>query len=113
MLHWAMHMSPIDDENNLPVTVQILNSVMGIFAGDAKFCAAGIQPADNLCTALQLMRMISCCSGSAGFLQRSGMLLRCVHLLRHIMAACPVSGTVCIMCCGWCTASTFACAMPS
>ena len=32
--------------------------------------------------AMQLMRMISC--RRSGFLQRSGMLPRCVHLLRHI-----------------------------
>lgn len=35
-----------------------------------------------------LMRMISC-SMRARCLQRTGMLLRCVHLLRHIVAACP------------------------
>ena len=36
------------------------------------------------------MRMISCSSRS-GFLPRSGMLLRCIHLLRHISAACPAA----------------------
>ena len=52
------------------------------------------------------MRMISCCSGRADFLQRSGMLLRCVHVLRHITAACPVSGgTVCSMHSGCCPKS--------
>ena len=34
--------------------------------------------------------MISCSSRS-GFLARSGMLLRCVHLLRHILDAFPAA----------------------
>ena len=82
-------------------------------AGNARFdTAVGQQSAYTLQLALQLMRMISCCSGRSDFLQRSGMLLRCVHVLRHITAACPVSGgSVCIMhsqCC-----PLFACAVLS
>ena len=68
------------------------------------FCTpAGQQSAHSLQAALQLLRMLSCCSGRPGFLQRSGMLLRCVHVLRHITAACPANGgTVCIMRPGCC-----------
>ena len=54
------------------------------------------QPWCVLALAFKLMRIISCCSGRPGLSQRSGMLLRCVHVLRRIMAACPVSSTVCV-----------------
>lgn len=41
------------------------------------------------------MRRISGCRAS--FLQRSGVLLRSVHLMRHILAACPATPEVCVM----------------
>ena len=40
--------------------------------------------------------MISCCR--SGFLQRSGMLLRCVHLLRNVLAACPMPDVHLMVC---------------
>ena len=47
--------------------------------------------------AMRLMRMLSCCSPRCPeFMQRSGMLLRSLHLLRHILAACPTTPPVCI-----------------
>ena len=48
--------------------------------------------AHTLVLALQLTRMISCCR--ATYLQRSGMLLRCLHVLRHILAATPATPEV-------------------
>ena len=41
---------------------------------------------------MQLMRMIAC--SRSGFLQRSGMLLRCVHVLHNILPACPFAAAV-------------------
>ena len=48
----------------------------------------------TLLLATGLMRMVSLCCGRAGFPQRSRMLLRSMHLLRHILAACPVTPLV-------------------
>ena len=36
--------------------------------------------------ALQMMRMVACCKGSGQFLRRSRLVLRSVHLLRHLLA---------------------------
>ena len=41
--------------------------------------------------ALRLMRMITCCCKQIDFAQRSGMLLRWFHLLRHILGASPAT----------------------
>ena len=61
--------------------------------GDAKFGpSTDKQRALMLPLAVQLLRMVSCCGGcTEDFMQRSGVLLRCVHLLRHILAACPTT----------------------
>lgn len=58
-------------------------------ADNAKF---GLSTARTLWLELELMRMLTCCR--AGFLPRSGMLLRCVHVLRHLLAACPATREV-------------------
>ena len=61
-------------------------------AEDAKFGpSTPEQNAPNLVLALRLMRMVACCCGRPGFPQSSGMLLRWVHLMRHILAGCPVT----------------------
>ena len=84
--------------------VPMSSAVLGQAPGKSIRCAS-LSPAGNarfdpstcklrtysLFPALQLMRMIACCRGRAEFLGRSGMLLRCVHLLRHILAACPAT----------------------
>ena len=69
----------------------VVSTVCSSFsAEDAKFNpCTGKQPAHTLVLAMQLMRMISCSCGRPEFLQRSGMLLRCVHVLHDILAACP------------------------
>ena len=68
------------------------------FAGDARLDLGNNKhSAHTLVPAMQLMRMISCSSRS-GFLQRSGMLLRCVHLLRNVLAACPVPAAHLMVC---------------
>ena len=68
-----------------------------LHTGDAKFSpSTDKRPALMLPWAMQLMRMIStCCGCPEEFLQRSGMLLRCLHLLRHVLAACPTTPSVC------------------
>lgn len=48
--------------------------------------------------AVQLTCMVTYCCNRAGLPQHTGMLLRCVHLLRHILAACPVTSMVCKSC---------------
>ena len=63
-------------------------------AGDEKFDPS-TDTAYTLNLAMQLMRMVTDCCRTA-FLRRSGMLLRCVHVLRHIVAACPATPLVCI-----------------
>ena len=60
---------------------------MGVGAGDAKF---GPSAAHTLVTAVSLMRMMATVGGP-DFLQRSGMLLRCLHVCRRILAACPAT----------------------
>ena len=74
------------------------DSADGCGAGDAKFGPfTDKRPAHVLQAAMRLMRMISCCSPRCPeFMQRSGMLLRSLHLLRHILAACPTTPPVCI-----------------
>lgn len=44
---------------------------------------------------MRLMRMVSCCSPYAMFYHRSGMLLRCLTMLRYILAVCPANRLVC------------------
>ena len=66
-------------------------------AGDARFDpSADRQATLTFLTAMQLVRMISCSRRrtSKPFLQRSGMLRRCLHLLRYILAAYHSSLTV-------------------
>lgn len=48
-----------------------------------------------LATAVTLMRVLSCSLGRYKILQRSGMLQRSVHVLRHILSACPATPPVC------------------
>lgn len=80
----------------LPPNKTWMPSVRDLCAEDAKFgLATGNQPAYMLGTAVNLMRMMSCSCGRPEFLQRSGMLLRCLHLMRHIVAACPATLPVC------------------
>ena len=49
-----------------------------------------------LVAALHLMRVSSCSTGCYEPLQRSGMLQRGLHVLSHILAACPATPPVCI-----------------
>lgn len=66
-----------------------------VTAEDAKFGPSGNQPAYMLIAAINLIRMMSCSSGSPDFLQSSGVLQRCLQVLRHILAACPATPPVC------------------
>ena len=81
---------------------------LGYLTGNANACCAGDamfdpstdkQPTLMLPVAMRLMRMLSCCccnsAGCPEFMQRSGMLLRYLHLLRNIVAACPTTFPVC------------------
>ena len=40
------------------------------------------------------MRMVSCSTRYSAFYHRSGMLLRCLRLLRYILDACPATRPV-------------------
>ncbi len=55
------------------------------------FGLSSTHAAHTLVLALRLMRLISCGCKRPTFPLHSGMLLRWVHLLRHILAACPVT----------------------
>ena len=64
-------------------------------AHDAKFDPSTRKDTSyNLLMAMELMRMVSCCCFRASFFPRSGMLVRCVHLVRDILAACPATPMV-------------------
>ena len=62
-------------------------------AEDARFYPSA---ALMLVAALRLMRVSSCSMGCYEPPQRSGMLQRGVHVLRHILAACPATLPVCV-----------------
>ena len=69
--------------------------VIRCHAGDAKFSlSAPRRLGRTLVPALQLMRMISRCCKRPDFPLRSGNVLRCVHLLRQVLAACPATPRV-------------------
>ena len=60
-------------------------------AGDARYPSPFKRSAHTMALALHLLRMVSCCRdpdavGSGQCLRRSGLALRCVHLLRHLLA---------------------------
>ena len=58
-----------------------------------------------LVLAMHLLRMISCSFGGNEFLLQSGLLTRCLHLMRHTLAACPATPAVCMLafaCCDNC-----------
>ena len=60
-----------------------------------------------LAAAVSLMRVLSCSLGRYKILQSSGMLQRSVHVLRHILAACPATPPVriitCVRCMSFCS----------
>ena len=88
--------------------------MLGSCAGDAKF---GTSATQNLVPALQLMRMVGCSCKRPDWPLRSGMLLRWLHLLRHILAACPAT-RVCLqpllklLCLTLCLVPMFGCPTP-
>lgn len=79
-----------------------MKSVDGCCAEDAKFHPSTAQ---MLVLAMHLLRMISCSFGGNEFLLQSGLLTRCLHLMRHTLAACPATHAVCMLalaCCNNC-----------
>ena len=61
-------------------------------AGDARYPSPGKRSAHTMASAVHLLRMVSCCKGSSRFLRRSGLVLRCVHMLRQLLAGPLVRG---------------------
>ena len=79
---------------NKQAGVPTLESLTVVPAGDARSdpSAREWRPAHTLAPAMQLVRLISCCRHD--FLRRSGMLLRCVHLMHRLLLAAPPSAIV-------------------
>ena len=82
-----------------------------MLTGVATFDASTSQPAHTLVPAMQLLRMISC--SRTAFQRHSGMLLRCVHVLRHISEIGHSTSWYAQPHCNCCSYSKFSCAMPS
>ena len=77
--------------------MNVISILEGVPADEGKFHPSGNQLAQMLLLAMEVMRMVTYCCNRDGLPQHTGMLLRCVHLLRHILAACPLTPLVCLI----------------